>query len=346
MGYRVTILKDDDYNGGDVLDTGTHLVIGLGLAGLAYNDPVVASDAAISTAVFIGTVIGSQAPDFDALMRLKNNAAYIKNHRGLTHSIPAIVLWTLLITAGLSLFIGGLPILHVGLWVFIAVGFHVFTDLFNTYGTQALRPFSDKWISWNIIHIFDPLIFISHLAAILMWSVQLAPPATIFAVLYVLIAIYYVWRTLLHWNVALKLPLRDTHRQAGDLYYAIPTVHQYTWNILKKKTDGSFVLGEWKNNELSWIDSVSCMDHPAIEASKNHPDIASFLYFSSFACAEVKPYARGYEVRWVDVRYRHRKQYPFVGVLLLNKQLEPLDSYVGWLSDERLKKKLHANLTN
>lgn len=40
------------------MDTGTHLVIGLGLAGLAHIDPVIASDPVASTAVLIGTVAG------------------------------------------------------------------------------------------------------------------------------------------------------------------------------------------------------------------------------------------------------------------------------------------------
>jgi inner membrane protein len=107
------------------LDSGTHLVIGLGLAGLAYIDPVVASDATVSTAVLIGTVLGSQAPDSDTLLRFKSNAAYIKNHRGGSHSLPALVIWTLLISAFLSFIFPQLPMLHVGMWVFIAVAFHL-----------------------------------------------------------------------------------------------------------------------------------------------------------------------------------------------------------------------------
>jgi len=48
-------------------------------------------------------------------------------------------------------------------------------------------------------------------------------------------------------------------------------------------------------------------------------------------------------VRWVDVRYRYRKQYPFVAVVLMDLNLAPLQSYVGWLSDDRLEKRLRMN---
>ncbi|MFB7815189.1 metal-dependent hydrolase [Paenibacillus chitinolyticus] len=325
------------------MDTGTHLVIGFGLAGLSMVDPVVASNPSVMTAVFIGTVLGSQAPDFDTLLRFKNNAVYIRNHRGISHSLPFVALWTLLITGILALIFRGVPVLHLGMWVLIAVAFHVFTDLFNTYGTQAFRPFNQKWISWNIIHIFDPFIFTAHLVAIFMWAVHAAEPTLIFPVLYGLIALYYVWRTLAHYLVEKKLPVQDPAHKAGDKYMAIPTYSLTAWNVVKQGEDGLYTLGDLRKGNLRWIDQVKCDIHPAAEASKSHKDIQAFLYFSGHACAQVIEKPWGYEVRWSDVRYRHRKQYPFVAVLLMDHSYKPLDSYIGWLSDDRLQKRLRVD---
>lgn len=325
------------------MDTGTHLVLGLGLAGLATIDPVIAADGTAMTAVLIGTVVGQQAPDFDGLFRLKSNAAYIRNHRGASHSLPAVALWTLLITAALALVFRGMPVLHVGFWVFVAVALHVFSDCFNTYGTQAARPITSRWISWNIIHIFDPFLFVTHLIAILMWSLQLAKPQLIFPWLYAVIIVYYVWRTWNHWRLEKHLPIQDTTYREGDRYFLIPTVQWHMWNVVKRRRDGSYASGELKNGELRWIDETRCAVHPAVDVSKTQPDIAAFLYFSSFACAEVRAHRWGYEVRWFDVRYRHRKQYPFVAVQLLDLELQPLDSYIGWLSETRLGKKLRVD---
>ncbi|MFC5447645.1 metal-dependent hydrolase [Paenibacillus aestuarii] len=326
------------------MDTGTHLVIGLGLAGLSQIDPVVAASPAVTTAVFVGTVIGSQIPDVDGLLRFKGNATYIRNHRGRSHSLPALLIWTLLITGALALCFHGLPLLHVGMWVAIAVCFHVFTDLFNTYGTQALRPFSEKWVSWNIIHIFDPFIFLSHLVAIFMWSFHLAKPQLIFPFLYALIALYYMWRSLDHYILEKGLYRKDPTYQPGDKYTLIVTFHFYVWNVVKRRTDGTFQLGELRNLKLKWIDTIKCEEHPAIEASKKHENIQALLYFSSYACAEVSEHHWGYEVRWADVRYRHRKQYPFVAVLRMDHNFLTLDSYVGWVNESRLEKKLKVDL--
>jgi inner membrane protein len=322
------------------LDTGTHFVVGLGLAGLAYIDPVIAADSSVSTAVLIGTVVGSQAPDSDGLLRFKSNASYIKNHRGLSHSIPAVFIWTFLITLMLSLVFPNLPIFHVGLWVFIAVGFHVFSDLFNTYGTQAMRPFSEKWISWNIIHIFDPFIFAAHLVGISLWLFRIADPGTIFSILYCLLALYYIWRTINHHILEKNLFKKDPKHEFGDKYIMIPTYHLNIWHVVKKKKNSTYSLGELKKGKLQWVDEIRSAEHPAVEVSKKHPNIAALLYFSPHPCAELRHHPWGYEIHWVDVRYRHRKQYPFVGVLLLDHEYQVLGSYVGWLSETRIEKKL------
>lgn len=322
------------------MDTGTHLVMGVGIAGLAHLDPVVAADPTLAFAVFIGAVAGQQAPDLDTIVRLKGNAVYIKNHRGLSHSIPAIFLWTLLITAVLSLFFRSVPIWHAAFWVFAAVAIHVFSDMFNAYGTQSLRPFTRKWVAWNIIHIFDPFIFISHVIAISAWALQLAKPGVIFGVLYAFLLIYYIWRSILHHRLEKKLPVLDKGNADGDKYMLIPTVQPNKWNVLKHRKDNSFMLGELRGGWLHWVDRVRCDDHPAIDASRHHPDIAAFLSFTSFVCAELRRHDWGYEVRWADVRARHRKNYPFVAVLLLDHELNPIESYVGWISESRMEKRL------
>ncbi|BBH21693.1 hypothetical protein Back11_30380 [Paenibacillus baekrokdamisoli] len=326
------------------MDSGTHLVMGLGLAGLASIDPVIASDHSLYAAVLIGTVVGSQAPDLDGLLRLKSNAVYIRNHRGASHSIPAIAIWTILITFLIQSGFGfHLPWLHIGGWVLLAVVLHVFVDLFNTYGTQAMRPFTEKWISWNIIHIFDPVIFITHVIAILLWALQLGEPTLIFPLLYGVLAAYYIWRTIAHRMLSHRIQRLDTDYHEGVRYIIIPTISLYDWNVVRRNADGSFLIGDFRQGKLRWIDRAKCQEHPAIDQSRNDPSIQAFLYFTSTACAEVKEHSWGYEVRWSDVRYRHRKQYPFVGVLLMDSDYKTLGSYVGWLSEDRLQKRLRMN---
>ncbi|BBI35131.1 metal-dependent hydrolase [Cohnella abietis] len=325
------------------MDTGTHFVYGLGLGGLAMVDPVISSHVYGPIAILIGTVVGSNAPDLDGLLRFKSNADYIKNHRGLSHSFPAILGWTALITTVISLSFRDIPWWHIGFWVLLAVVVHVTADLFNSYGTQAFRPVSRQWVAWNIIHIFDPFIFFSHLLAILLWVSGIATPQVIFPVLYILLAVYYSWRTLVHRRLAKKIPMQDKEGSNGDRYSLLPTISLYRWNLVRISQDCTYSIGEWDNGKLRWVDVLKCDEHPAIEASKKSADVQAFLSVTPFPCGHVKTQTWGYEVQWVDIRYRYRKQYPFVAVVLTDLNYAPLQSYVGWLSDERLEKRLKMN---
>ncbi|TVX87094.1 metal-dependent hydrolase [Paenibacillus agilis] len=322
------------------MDSISHLAIGLGLAGLSQIDPIVAADTTTATAVLAGTIIGSQAPDFDTIFKFKGNEIYVRNHRGFSHSLPMLVVWSLLITGGLHLLIPTNHWPHVLLWTAIAVVLHVFTDLFNTYGTQAIRPFSERWISWNIIPIFDPFIFTSHLIAVAIWMFGWIQPTVLFPVLYIILAVYYVWRTLTHRLLIRRLPKLDNEHKLGERYTLIPTVVWSQWNLVKKCKNGVFRVGQLhKNRVVSWTETAKCDEHPAVEASKSETVVKTFQYFTRYGCATVQPTGYGFVVRWVDVRYRHRKQYPFVAVVMMNAQYETLDTYIGWLSEEKLYKR-------
>ncbi|NUU60839.1 metal-dependent hydrolase [Paenibacillus agri] len=328
------------------MDTATHVVMGLGLAGLSFVDPAVASDPVLAGAVMVSVVIASQAPDADTVLRLKSNAMYIRNHRGITHSLPFLLLWPALITIVIGPLFGvsdPYRLGHIALWSFIGVFVHVFSDLFNTYGTQAARPFTEKWIAWNIIHIFDPFIFGSHTAALVLWVSGLFPPAPLFITLYICIVIYYFWRTLVHFRLSRRIKAKDVKHDPGDRYYIIPTISPKRWNIVKAKSDGSYDIGQLLGGRLHWFKHAVSSEHPAVAHSKSHPDIQSFLYFTSYAVAEVEELPSGYIVRWGDVRYLHRKQFPFVAVLVMDNDYHPLNTYVGWLSSEKLNERFASD---
>ncbi len=90
------------------------------------------------------------------------------------------------------------------MWTFAGVIIHVFVDIFNAYGTQALRPFTNKWIALGVINTFDYVIFSAHVLAILIWFAG-AEPGPTFITLYVLLAFYYGLRFYMRHQIAKKL---------------------------------------------------------------------------------------------------------------------------------------------
>src|SRR6476660_7883670 len=83
--------------GNSKMDSGSHVLFGVTLAGLAFFLPEVVSDPQLAAAVLSVTIVGSSAPDFDSVLRIKSQDAYLKNHRGWSHSLPAWPLWSMII---------------------------------------------------------------------------------------------------------------------------------------------------------------------------------------------------------------------------------------------------------
>lgn len=192
------------------MDTATHVVMGVALAGLSTIDPAVTS---MYPAVVTTVMIGSQIPDIDTVLKLRNNAVYITHHRGITHSIPFTILWPILLTIIMMMVFHIDAPLHLWLWAQIAVFLHVFVDIFNSYGTQALRPLTKKWIQIGIINTFDLFIFVTHIIAIFLWYIGFNPVYT-FGSLYLILIVYYIIRRILQQtikkNVLMRIPKDET----------------------------------------------------------------------------------------------------------------------------------------
>lgn len=326
------------------MDTGTHVVMSFGLAGIATLDPVVANSPALSEAVLVGTLAGSLAPDFDTILKLKGNATYIRQHRGLSHSIPALFLWTVLISGVISLFYPSYFGPHLMLWTFAAVVLHVFVDLFNAYGTQALRPFNDRWVAFGIINIFDPMIFFSHAAAIILWIFNLAPPAVLFLSVYLLLFLYYVWRF-----TAFRKVQERVRRKFPEIEYInlSPTLLWTQWHLSFRTADHYYV-GQVERNEVVIFESYDCEPIPEtalMKMVKEDINVKAFLNFSPIYRWETTEFPDYEEVRFIDLRYRNKDgHYPFVAIVLIDEKGEIANSFTGWVhSEEKLQKKLEPS---
>jgi inner membrane protein len=139
------------------LDIATHALVGLTLYQTRrsrfpyYKQP----------AIFWAALIGSEMPDFDIVYQLEGNMAYLLNHRGITHSLPGV-----LILAGFFAYLlrqrysdTSLPTIFK--WTTLAGLIHVVLDALNTWGTQVFYPFSRKWVALDILPFIDiPLLFL------------------------------------------------------------------------------------------------------------------------------------------------------------------------------------------
>lgn len=321
------------------MDTATHTVMGIGLGGLATIDPAISAEGGAMGTILIATIIGSQAPDFDTVLKLKNNAVYIRYHRGPTHSIPAVLIWPVLLAALIYMFSPDVAFSNLWFWSFIAVALHVFVDIFNAYGTQALSPFTRRWIALGVINIFDSVLFFSHLFVFILWWFDV-PRAPSMIVLYVFLLFYYLWRFQAR-NIVLQRA-RRLHPDATHLFIS-PTYNWYRWHLVIRTPHKLFVTN-YRNGRLRYFETYPfepIPDDPVINAARYDRNLASFLSFSPTYRWIVRNTDEGYEVKFIDLRYRSKGYYPFVAVVQLNEELEIMTSYTGWIfSDDTLHKKL------
>lgn len=133
------------------MDPITHAVIGLTVAKATGNT------AALTEPATLCIIAGSMIPDIDILLQKWGDITYLKNHRGVTHSIPGLVVSSALIAGIMSFIFQGAGFLNLFLWAMAGCFSHAFFDLFNTYGAKLLWPFRGKKYSLGMLMTFDPL---------------------------------------------------------------------------------------------------------------------------------------------------------------------------------------------
>lgn len=138
------------------MDNLTHTLTGiaLGQAGLKRKTRL----------AMLGLIIASNFPDADIIAASRGSLAYLKNHRGITHSLLGLTVGA----AFLAVILYALgrrtapkkdtPPLSMK-WLFmvcwIGAAVHVLMDFTNQYGIRPFLPFSGRWYAWDIMPIID-----------------------------------------------------------------------------------------------------------------------------------------------------------------------------------------------
>ncbi|MDF2605939.1 MAG: hypothetical protein K0S34_129 [Bacillales bacterium] len=323
------------------MDTATHFAMGISLGGLALVDPVIATDTELARAAMAAAIIGSQIPDIDTIFKLQNNAKYIKNHRGATHSIPAILIWPFFITFLLGLIYRFNEYNHIIVVSLIAVVIHVGMDILNGYGTQALKPFSNKWLAIGAINTFDSFIFFLHISGIFLWLIGLSA-VIVFPLVYTINVLYIFYRFFKRQQIVNMIKSHFKDNEIDSIVIS-STMKQKNWKVAVITND-YFYVAEVINGKLIFHDEFERIELPDCDEISNaltDENIKAFLSFSPVFRWEIKNRDTHTEVKFIDLRYRSKNHYPFVAVVLLDNEYNKLSSYTGWIfSEEKLRKKL------
>jgi inner membrane protein len=146
----------------------THFLTGACLSRAGFN-----RKAAYTT---LAMTLAAEAPDLDVLWALRGPVSGFQHHRGITHTFVAAP-FIALVTVAVVWLIHKIrkkptqvPIRWGLLWCFalIAVLSHLLLDFTNNYGLRPFFPFNPRWYAWDIVFIFEPVMFLALLLALVM----------------------------------------------------------------------------------------------------------------------------------------------------------------------------------
>jgi len=316
------------------VDTGSHLLLGLTLAGASLAIPAVAADPSLQHALIAASLVGSHAPDFDAVARLKGETVYLRHHRGITHSLPAPAIWAAAIGLPAAWLFGVWEqAALLFLWTMLAVIFHIALDLFNGYGVQCLRPFTRRWLHLDSLCLFDPYIFGAHAAAALLWLtgvIEAAAAGAMFDALYGATFAYMLWRLLER-----RRRKQQLERVFGpnNRITLLPHMSGLSWQFVIDGADAyeTGTIGvKGIAREGTIRKSTSLSGSEPVVATLGTDGVRAFLSFATNVHVQVQERLDGYEVIWGDVRFWHNHKLPYTAAVTLDRQLNVLGSKLAW----------------
>jgi inner membrane protein len=107
--------------------------------------------------LLIFTALCAWIPDMDNFVTYLGPEAYMRHHRGLTHSILFGAVMAAILAAAFRPLSRGAPWLKVFVLAYGCILLHDFQDVITTYGTQLFLPFSDARIGLPAVFIVDPI---------------------------------------------------------------------------------------------------------------------------------------------------------------------------------------------
>src|SRR5450631_1473059 len=141
----------------------THFLTGACLARAGFNRKT-----ALATATM---TLAAEAPDLDVVGIFKGPIFLFAHHRGFTHSFLGLIFVSAAVVGFMYLVwrlrgrktnIPNLPPRWglLFLFAYISVLSHILLDYTNNYGVHPLWPFSEKWYSWDIVSIYEPVLYV------------------------------------------------------------------------------------------------------------------------------------------------------------------------------------------
>jgi inner membrane protein len=271
-------------------------------------------------------ILAGNAPDIDVLAGLKGSVAYLKHHRGISHSFVGItalafIIWGLMYWMGKrarpkpGLSLNGRWLLFAA---FLGTGSHLLLDFTNSYGVRPFLPFSGRWYAWDIMFILDPVLLALLIVGLAVpWLLRLVSeevgarkqrlvPGAVFC----LCAMVALWgiRDFAHRRALSILDSRTYSGEDPQRFSALPeAVNPFTWMGVVETETSFHALSVNALDANGLPEEVGTFEKPqaspALAAAMKTPAGLIFMDFARFPWAQVDENDEGYRVSLSDLRF-------------------------------------------
>lgn len=166
------------------MDTLTHALSGALLGRLIARAPDPSGTGPRVWHLVVAGAVAATFPDFDFVLGYVSDLAYLRGHRGVTHSVLMLPLWAALIAWLMSRLpkvrASGVDWRNFYGVACAGLGIHIAGDLITQFGTMILAPLSDRRFGFGTTFIIDlPLtgILVAGLLASALWRRSRVPAA-------------------------------------------------------------------------------------------------------------------------------------------------------------------------
>ena len=333
----------------------THFLTGacLGRAGLNRKT-------ALATATL---TLAAEAPDIDVIGRLRGSVFGFAHHRGFTHSFLGVPLVAALVVA-LVYAVWRLrgrrtqnPTLPprwglLFLYACIAALSHILLDFTNNYGVRPFWPFSERWYSWDIVFIVEPMLLIFLIGGLVIPSlfslvdqeigVRNRSPRGRLAARLALIGVVFTWggRDFEHRRAVAALEAR-TYRDAAPIRVS---AYPYWWNpflwsgVVETRDFFAVMPVDSLSPEVDPGGQMNIRykpeETPVTVAAKRTYLGRVYLDWAKYPITETEELSRarpGYLVSFHDLRYEYAglSRRPLTAGVLVDKNAQVIKEFFG-----------------
>lgn len=292
------------------MDPVTHGLVGLTVASFS-GTPI-----SLTNPVYIGTLLGSLSPDFDFVLQAKGDLCYLRQHRGVSHSIPSSISLAGIIALPLYFIFPETSLWNLFIWTWLGALSHCVIDIFNSYGGELLWPFYRKKISINLFNIFDPYLFVI-LSAIIYFQQSLP----VLRNLALFIGLIYLSFRYLARRKVWRL-LNKKHKHHAKRILVMPALKgSWTWDVFVESKN-CFIIGQissfslaFKLKQMLWK-----QQHKLIKAALESKLGKLFRDFTPLLHVSHKITEKGHLVEFYDLRYHFKQEFLHTGKAIFDEQ--------------------------